>query len=225
MKRFTVLFLVLCFAVVSLGLAGCGGSGWKQAAPAAKEETVDELFAKGKNLPGMSYDFVMTAAGKSMSGKMWLSDKNMKSEITVNNDKTITIVDEEAKVMYTYIPAQGTAFKMPFADDANNTDTPDEFTKDLDAAKVKVLETTTYDGAKCKVVLVQEKDSKAQTKLWVREDYGIPVRAELSDPEGVNMVIEYKNLKVGAQPADIFKLPAGVEIMDMSDMAKDLPKQ
>ena len=41
------------------------------------------------------------------------------------------------------------------------TDTPDKFTKDLNAAKVKVLETTTYDGIKCKVMLIQDSESKA----------------------------------------------------------------
>lgn len=222
MKRLAFLFLVICFVITSVGLAGCGGG--KQAAPAAKEETVDDLFAKGKNLPGMSYDFVMTAEGTSMSGQMWLSGKKIKSEMTVDNNKMMTIVDGDANVVYTYSPAQGAAFKLPF-DNSKQTDTPDRFTKDVNAAKAKVLETTTYDSVKCKVVLIQDTEGKAQTKLWVREDYGIPLRAEVVDSDGGKMVMEYKNLKVGAQPADIFKLPAGVEIMDMNDMMKNLPKQ
>ncbi|WP_145091145.1 hypothetical protein [Sporomusa sp. KB1] len=85
----------------------------------------------------------------------------------------------------------------------------------------------TYDGVKCKVLLTQDEgEGKSQTKLWVREDYGIPLRVEVTEANGSkNMVMEYKNLKVGAQPAAAFQLPEGVEVMDMGEMMKGLPKQ
>ena len=38
------------------------------------------------------------------------------------------------------------------------------------------------------------------------------------------MTIEYKNMKIGAQASDLFKLPAGVKIQDMNEMMKNMPK-
>lgn len=231
MKKAVLLFLGICVIVLSLGLVGCGGgkqensSAVKQeAAPPAKEESVTELFSKGKSLPGMSYDFVMSAKESNVKGTMWISGKKMKSEMMVENEKTMTIIDGDAKVLYTYNPAQGIALKLPLDNKSKTAETPDKFTKDVDAGKVKVLETTTYEGVKCKVLLIQDADGKAQTKMWVREDYGIPLRVEVTDPSGEKMVMEYKNMKIGAQPADVFQLPSGVQVTDMGEMMKTMQK-
>lgn len=232
MKKIFLTLIMLCLVGVSLGLIGCGGG--KQSAvqptqpapsPAAKQETVGDLFAKAKNLPGMSYDFAMTAADFKMTGTMWLSGKKLKSEMTMDNNKLISIVDSEAKVAYSYNPAQGTAMKMAYDEKAQTAPTPDRLTNDIDTTKVNVLETTTYDGVKCRVLLVKDNTSKAETKLWIREDYGVPLRVEAIDSDGGKMVMEYKNLKVGAQPASIFQLPAGVKVTDMVEMMKKVPKQ
>jgi outer membrane lipoprotein-sorting protein len=75
-----------------------------------------------------------------------------------------------------------------------------------------VLETVTYDGVSCKVLMIQKSDGKGETKMWIREDYGIPVRIENNDA-GISTIIEYKNLKVGSVPAEMFQLPAEVQVL------------
>lgn len=83
---------------------------------------------------------------------------------------------------------------------------------------------TVYDGARCRVISIESADGKDKTKMWVREDYGIPVRVETSASDGTKTVMEYKNLKIGKQPADTFELPAGVVITDMGEMLKNMPQ-
>lgn len=230
MKRKCFTLLMLGLVVVSLFFLGCGTekqgeTSSAQPNPASpKQDSVGDLFAKAEKLPGMSYDFVMTAKDINMTGTMWLSGKKMKSEMTVENNKMTTFVDGEAKVAYMYNPAQGTAIKMKYDEEVQTAPTPERITNNIDVAKVKVLETTTYDGSKCKVLLVKDDSSKAETKLWMREDYGIPLRVEAIDADNGKTVMEYKNLKVGAQPAALFQLPAGVEVMDLSEMVKNAPK-
>jgi len=231
MRKIALLFFAVCFAVVSFGIIGCGNgkqeaaSTAKKDTPAAKQETVGDLFAKGTNLQGMSYDFEMTTKEIKMSGKMWLAGKKMKSEMKMDNMTMITLIDGDNNVAYTYNPAQGMAIKVPIDNNLKTADTPDKFTKNVDAAKLKEIETTTYEGVKCRVVLSQDADGKTQTKMWIREDYGIPMRVEVTGADGSQMVMMYKNLKVGAQPADVFQLPTGVKMMDMGEMMKNLPKQ
>lgn len=67
-------------------------------------------------------------------------------------------------------------------------------------------------------------DGKEQVKMWVHEEYGIPLRVEVTEADGSKSVLEYKNLKVGPQPADTFKLPAGVQVTDMGEMMKNMPQ-
>ncbi len=51
-------------------------------------------------------------------------------------------------------------------------------------------------------------------KMWVSEEYGIPLRVETPE-EGSQTIIEYKNLKVGPIAEDVFEIPQGVQIIDM----------
>jgi outer membrane lipoprotein-sorting protein len=75
------------------------------------------------------------------------------------------------------------------------------------------------------VLQLQDAADKPQTKMWVREDYGLPVRVEVTALDGQKTVIEYKNLKVGAVPAENFQLPAGVPVTDMSGLINKLPQK
>ena len=47
---------------------------------------------------------------------------------------------------------------------------------------------------------------------------------EIVSKKGEKMTIEYKNMKIGAQSADLFKLPAGAKIQDMNAMMQNMPK-
>ena len=227
MKRPTMLLPAIFFVLVSLGLTGCGGGGGKPAEapkPAAQEESVGDLLAKAKKIPGMSFDYVMTAKDSQMNGKMWIEGKKMRTEATMQNQKMISIIDGDANVAYTYMPDQNMAVKMTL-DKVKTADAPDQYTKDVDPGKFKVLETTTYDGVRCRVVQLDNTAAKTSSKMWIREDYGLPIRVETTNSDNTKTVLEYKNVKVGPQPADTFKLPAGVKVTDMGAMMPQIPPQ
>jgi len=233
-KRLPLFLVVLALVFSVLVLAGCGGGGKQTGSqPAkdqqggsqpAKEESVADLFSKGKKVEGMSYDYTMTSKDISMSGKVWLQGKKMKTESTFEGQKMISFIDGDTNTFITYYPDQNTAMKISSPPTDRQTETPTDFTSDIDTTKVKVLETTVYDGVKCRVLEVTEKDNKTLVKMWVREDYGIPIRVESTDPDGGKFVMEYKNLQVGSIPADVFQLPAGVEVTDMNEMMKNMPQ-
>ncbi|MDF9407879.1 hypothetical protein L7E55_05815 [Pelotomaculum isophthalicicum JI] len=117
--------------------------------------------------------------------------------------------------------------KMVFEkQDNKQSENPFDYGKDIDTSpdKYKVLETTVYDGIKCKVIAATGADGKDNLKMWVREDYGIPIRLETTGADGSKTVIEYKNMTVEKQPANTFRLPAGVTVTDMSQMLNNLSK-
>lgn len=183
-----------------------------------------DLFSKGKQIEGMSYDYVFTMPQETISGKMWIQGKSMKTEGTANGQKVVTIINGDTNIFYTYYPDQNTAMKLSSEGQAQETKTPTDYTNDVDPNVVKFIETTVYDGAKCKVYVMQNQATKEQVKMWVREDCGIPVRVETTLQDGTKMTMEYKNLTIGKLPPETFELPAGVKVTDMNEMMKQMPK-
>jgi len=223
MKKVLSLWLAATVLLLVIGLTGCGNSETTSTGGNSSESVAD-LLAKGKNNAGMSFDYVMTGKAMQMNGKMWISGKNMKTEMTLQGQKMISIVDGTANVVYMYNPEQNSAMKMPIDKNQSgkSVEAPDKEIKDMDPAQFKELETVTYDGAVCRVISMQRPTDKSDVKLWVREDCGIPVRTEVTDPSGEKTVVEYKNLVVGAVPPETFVLPAGVQVTDMSQMMKQM---
>lgn len=226
MRKLALLFLVSVVVLASLVLGGCGGDKKDvgQAVQPAKQDSVVDLLGKGKQITGMSFDYIVNADTKvngnesqtAISGKMWVEGKKMRTEAVMENQKMVTIINGDANTAYTYWPDSKTAMKWPM-DKAKAVESPDRYAGSVDATNAKVLETATYDGANCKVLMIQKADGKGETKMWVREDYGIPVRIENND-SGISTVIEYNNLQVGPVPAEMFQLPAGVQVLTQAGL-------
>ncbi|MGI6491556.1 MAG: LolA family protein [Pelotomaculum sp.] len=238
MKRNGLFYLLLLLVVAMLSLMGCSGGKDNSSQPAgqpasnsagqgAAEDSVESLFGKGKQVEGMSYDYVMTFNSTTVNSKVWVEGDKVKTDSVVEGQNIISIVDGDT--FYTYFPAENRAMKMTMAAEQENgekTETPIDFIEDVDdqQEQYKIVETTMYDGVECKVIVVTGADGKEQSKMWVRTDYGIPIRIESVDPSEEKTIMEFKNLKIGKQPADTFQLPAGVEIIDASDLFNNLPR-
>ena len=234
MKKCSVLIGVLLVFLSSTILTGCGGATKETSAPssnhpsgntqAPKEETISELFAKGQKLEGISYDCVVSEKGNlALNSKVLMQGSKMKVEVTVEGQTMITFIDGDSVIGYN--PDQNTAFKLSF-DKTNQAKTPNEYLKEASSQteKYKFQETVVYDGVKCRVISLAGPDGKELTKMWIREDYGIPVKVETVGSDGNKSVLEYKNIKVGPIPESTFKLPDGVKITDISELTKQLPQ-
>ena len=151
-----------------------------------------------------------------------MMDGEMKFEVTVDGQNMITIIDGDSVIGY--IPAEKTAFKLSM-DKAKQSKTPNDYLKEANSQtdKIKYLETIVYDGVKCRVISMVGPDGKELTKMWIREDYGIPVKVETIGADGSKSVLEYKNMKIGPLPEGTFKLPEGVHVTDISELIKQLP--
>ena len=101
---------------------------------------------------------------------------------------------------------------------------PSDYQDNIVKDSIKSLETVVYEGVKCRVITFVDKEDGATAKMWLREDYGLPMKQEVVSKKGEKMTIEYKNMKIGAQAADLFKLPAGVKVQDMNAMMQNMPK-
>ncbi|MEW6276750.1 MAG: hypothetical protein AB1556_16780 [Bacillota bacterium] len=234
MKRVLAFFPVLI--MLCLLLAGCGagrqsaGDQAKDQPPVVekggqpgKEGSVAELFAKGRQVSGMSYEYILTTASGEMKGKVWLQGNRIKTDAAVAGQRMISFFDGETNTIVTYYPDQNKAVKLSADRQPKTVLTPGEYAGGVDPGKAKVLETVVYDGVRCRVLAIPGAGDKEEVRMWVREDYGLPVRVEVTSTAGGKTVMEYKNLQVGPLPPDTFKLPPGVEVTDINKMMERLP--
>ena len=220
-------------------ITGCGGTDKKSspapAAPASSqpakpaggaEETLAAIMMKAKQAPGYSCDIVMTAPGFSSTTKMWVAKEKMRMENTFEGKKMVTLIDGDTTYMYD--PETQTAMKFSSKDMPGGMegkiDNPSDYEKGMAKDSLKFIENAVYDGVKCRVVAYTDKEDGATAKMWLREDYGLPMKQEMSSKNGEKMTIEYKNMKIGVPAADLFKLPAGVKIQDVGAMMQNKPK-
>jgi len=187
--------------------------------------SLEGLTARGRDAmmrQGVACDYVMSGPGGTMTMKMWFQGYRFKTEGTFSGQKMISIVDLQEKTVITYYPDQNKAVKLSADAPEVKAKPPSDYLETPDFGRAQVLETVVYDGARCKVVLLPEAGG-GPTKMWIREDCGIPVRVETTAADGARTVIEYKNLRIGVPPGT-FELPLGVEVTDLNRLLDQLPK-
>lgn len=235
-KLLSTLLIIVVFSI----LTGCGSdkkptgpatpaatsTPAAPAKPAASDEPLAAIMMKAKNAPGFSYDMIITGPGMNTTSKIWNMKDKMRVENMFDGKKMITIVDGD--ITYNYNPETNIAMKFSLKDmpggmaekPENPADFPDQMIKD----SIREVGRETIDGVHCRVFSYKDKDDGATAKMWLREDYGLPMRQEVTAKSGEKMTIQYKNMKIGAQSGELFKLPAGAKIQDMAAIMKNMPK-
>ncbi|HAG10489.1 MAG TPA: hypothetical protein DCK76_03685 [Desulfotomaculum sp.] len=235
--------LITAFIFVCFGLAGCSGnkkeasnsSQVSEGEGAGQKETgstLADLITRGQELEeGLSYDYTMTSGDIKMSGRMCMMKNKFRSETRENDVEVISITD--GNTFYTYYPAQNMAVRFPDFNNNEQAATPEDYLKNIDTAKTKELGTEVCNGVTCKVITMTTPGPKItttsgpmtiETKMWIHGEYGIPVRIEMTNADGTKTVLDYTNIKIGKQPDELFTLPEGVKITDMSNLAESLPQ-
>ncbi len=159
----------------------------------------------------MKYDIVITSPGSdTQTTKVWVKGKKMRKEETTTWGQTITLLDMDwdARTMYmhypekwkdmvwkvTYVPAKSAMDEAQSILDYNTT----------------IIGHETLDGEVC--LIVKYTVEGLPSKMWIWEQYGFPIRVEMTTAEG-KTIIEYKNIEFGDIPDSTFELPKGVRIM------------
>lgn len=185
--------------------------------PAQPSGDLGSILGKASAIDSVRYEMVMTGTGvPSGTSKVWLKQQaqKMKTEMTVQGQTSVLIVDWGTEVMYTYMPDQNLAIKMDLSTDPDATapESPIEGSESIEGYDPTVVGTEVYDGKECLVVEYTVED--VQTKMWLWKQYGFPVKVVSTSPEGT-VTIEYKNIDFSPIPDSAFELPAGVQIMEL----------
>jgi outer membrane lipoprotein-sorting protein len=166
-----------------------------------------DIFGPAQNIPAMKYTIVSGPAGGLPIVTVYLKkDNKMRMETDMGGSSTILLIDPTAKAMYTYLPAQNTAYitsdpinVMVYATMAGRYCTNPQATG-----------TETIDGIACQIYEFNLSGNTA--KIWVWKDKGLPIKIAMTDSTGTH-TIEYKNYDFSDIPDSMFVLPAGVKMV------------
>lgn len=226
MKKALAVLIIMLLIVALFSLAGCSKDKTSETSTADQPKVsekannndtkdLQKLFESANGIEGVSYDMNTTLNGPqgtmSTVGKCFMSKKKFRMEMDVQGMKSIILYNGSGDT-YMYNPATNSAMKSaaPKEKAANQWANTAE-----DLAKFKIVGHEKMDGYDCVVVTTTTPDGNS--KIWLRKDIGMPVRMESGQGQD-KMVIEYKNIKLGAQDAALFELPAGAQVIDMSKM-------
>ncbi len=181
-------------------------------------ESLGDIFGKSKGITSVKYDMMTTSPGEpTITQNIWLKGNNMRTEMTMEGQKMITIMNGDKQELYMYYPGENMAMKMDFS---QAPESAIEETSSIGQYNPTVIGTETIDGKLCTVVEYVDPEGKVKTWLW--QEHGLLIRMEMTTPEGI-LRTEMKNIEFGDIPDSMFELPAGVEIKEMPGGMPSMP--
>jgi hypothetical protein len=178
--------------------------------------------------PSFREDLVITTKDDSFTMKRFVDHASIRTEMKMKDNEMIMIEAGDAKgTTYMLMPKEKRAMKqtrqgiaeaqakakvkMPEgeagAPGAKGTPSPD--------MQVEDLGDETLDGNTVKKLRMVA--GGGEVLGWFDKGNGAPVRMETL-VDGKKATLEWKNRKVEPQPADLFEVPKGYEVMDMDEM-------
>jgi hypothetical protein len=172
--------------------------------------TLGDILEKTAGIASVKYDMVITAPGSgTITSTIWFKKNKMRTEMSEGGQTTIMLMDMDARIMYSYMPDQNMAIQMTW--NPTTKSAADEAKSILDYSPA-IIGTETIDGKLCTVVQYTAEGQTA--KMWLWQEHGLPIRAEITTPQGT-VVMEYKNIQFTDIPDSTFVLPDGVQITKM----------
>lgn len=203
------------------------GDKTKAAAPVTAPAKSGTRGLTGFGLPhyqepaAYSVDLVVRAGGQNLTMKRFIDGNRIRSEMNAEGQDIVMIeMGDEKETTVTLMPGEKRAIKQTRA--AMVAVAPEEAAKQEQAAAEEVAEVKvddlgeeTLDGRTVKKLRFQM--AEGQTLAWFDKTTGAPVKME-SEAQGQKSAIEWKNFSPGPQPAKLFDVPKGYEVMDMDEM-------
>ncbi len=146
--------------------------------------------------------FIVPKGDEPMKGKIFVKGDKVRQETSDEDETQVIIIRPDKKLTWMISPEEKTYVKMPY----QSTDkTFEEWTADKEK-DAKFLGEETVSGMPCKKYEIIEDGEK--TSLWISTQFPFPIKVEDSE-----MIMEYKNIKLGPLEDSLFDLPMGYDQM------------
>jgi hypothetical protein len=171
-----------------------------------------------------SEDVVITIDGQtSMAMKRFVDGSRIRTDMSAGGeDFSMIELGDADGTMYNVMPNDKQAVKMTMRGAMNQApkgdvkaDAPEAESAPPPGYRVEYLGEETVDGRATRKFRMTTDEGPALG--WFDTSTGAPVRME-GTSDGKKAVMEWKNFKAASQPAALFEVPKGYEVMDMDAM-------
>lgn len=145
-----------------------------------------------------SADVVTSSAQGSFTGKIYVDGDKVRMELPI----AVTITRMDTKTSYTLMPSQKMYVEQAF-DPSQVAATKEKMDGELERTLIGP-DVVDGDPAKKYRVTYEANGIKATVLQWMRDGVAIPVKTASEDG---SWSMEYRNLVMGAQPAELFEVP------------------
>jgi hypothetical protein len=158
-----------------------------------------------------SADVVNMANGRSISGKMYVSQDKVRMEMA----GAISITRVDKKIAYVIMPDQKMYMEQPFDPEKVSTATekmPGELKREFLGGEI-------VNGRNTKKYKVSyDAEGRTNTVMqWIDDQSGVPVKTASPDD---SWSTELRNLRLGQQDMSLFEMPEGYTKFAMPNMAE-----
>ena len=179
----------------------------------AAGNSISSILGKWSGTGSVKFDMSMTITGQpTVKITMWQKNQKMREDMTMEGVITTIIFDQDAKVMYTYMPALKMAYKTTLTSAMIPQGNVENTSAILDY-NPNITGTETIDGKSC-TVISYDTGGSGSVKEWIWTEKGFPLKMEMNTSAGTT-TIEYSNIDFSDIPDSAFELPEDVTITDM----------
>ncbi len=173
---------------------------------------VSQATAATLPAPSVEYsaDRVMETSSGTFTGKVFATKDKERAEMSMGGMQSVMILRRDQQIGWMLMPMQKMYMTMDFAKAQQQSGaTPNDQVEitEVGAEKVEGFSTRKY-----KMLM---KDGSGGGFIWITEQ-GIAVKMDMLSKSGAEksrMTVTLKNLKIGAQDAQLFELPSGYTAM------------
>lgn len=224
-KKWPKMLLAGILALLVLNLSGCQSRPWKDNRDDSSEKgrtatkTLSEIMDLGKKTIDIYCEYAISSNGEDvLEGKLWISGQNLCTESAQGNGTSVFIHNDSKGYSYIYTKGQKQAIRANDAQPVADIN-PQQCLLKVEA-NIPILGKQVYDGKDC--VVIQYKGDEVETRMWIWEEQGLPVRIERTYNNEIT-VMKYHNYKFARLPHTLFELPPGMDVVEFPGMDMGLP--
>ena len=167
-----------------------------------------------------SADMIHKMGGETVKGKVYVKGNKIRQEVVKEGEEAVIIMRLDKGIIWNLMPEEKIYMEMPNLGDVVNDP---EYEKKLEEmADKKYLGKEKVNGYVCKKYKYIYRDKSMGTLTqWFYEKLNYPIKTEMGgQPGGMDMLIEYKNIKEKRLLDSLFEIPPGYTKMSIPGMPK-----
>ena len=160
-----------------------------------------------------SADQITKSDGDTIASKIYMKDKKFRVETSSQSGYSITRQDKNT--MWVVMPEEKSYIEMTF-DPTLKPKVDEKFTGEISRKLIGSENINGHTSDKYEVTY-KEKNKVVKVYQWIAKDINFPIKTAAVDGSWSS---EFKNIKIGKQPDNLFEVPSGYQKMSMPMMPR-----